>query len=98
MVVVTLGTGAHPGKSVYSNGGSSAVGAEATTGGQFVKSAIKISHTFRQEEDGVALAEYLILLALLIGGVLISVTAAGGSLSTVWTSWSTWWTANFTAP
>ncbi len=53
--------------------------------------AIKIIHAFRQEEDGVALTEYLILLGLLIGGVIGAVTIAGNSLDTVWNSWGTWW-------
>ncbi|MCW0000978.1 hypothetical protein OE766_22345 [Pararhizobium sp. YC-54] len=46
---------------------------------------------FAREEDGVALTEYLILLALLVGGVITAVTAAGTGLAGVWTEWSTWW-------
>ena len=57
-----------------------------------MKSAIKIIHAFRQEEDGVALTEYLILLALLVGGVILSVALAGNNLSAAWISWGTWWT------
>ena len=63
-----------------------------------MKSAIKISHAFCQEEDGVALAEYLIMLALLIGGVILAITTAGESLATVWDSLSGWWTTDLTAP
>ena len=62
-----------------------------------MKSGIKIIHTFRQEEDGVALSEYLILLGLLIGGVLIAVELAGNNLSAAWNSWGTWWTATLAA-
>ncbi|MEY9196076.1 Flp pilus assembly pilin Flp [Sinorhizobium fredii] len=46
---------------------------------------------FAREEDGVALTEYLILLALLVGGVIGTVTAAGGNLSDAWGSWGSWW-------
>ncbi len=57
-----------------------------------MKSAIKIIHSFRQEEDGLALTEYLILLGVLIGGVITAVTVAGVDLATAWDSWGTWWT------
>jgi pilus assembly protein Flp/PilA len=45
---------------------------------------------FRKEEDGLALTEYLVVLGLLIGGVIVAVEAFGGGLSTVWTNWTTW--------
>ncbi len=63
-----------------------------------MKSAIKIIHAFRQEEYGVALTEYLILLALLVGGVILAVTLAGNNLAAAWTSWGTWWTTKVNAP
>jgi pilus assembly protein Flp/PilA len=47
-----------------------------------------IVRAFAREEDGVALTEYLILLGLLVGGVIVAVGVAGGSLSTAWGSWS----------
>ncbi len=63
-----------------------------------MKKLTEMLAAFGREEDGIALTEYLILLGLLIGGVIGAVTTAGGSLDTVWVSWSTWWTANLTAP
>ena len=60
--------------------------------------AITALQTFRKEEDGLALTEYLVLLGLLIGGVIIGVGAFGTSLNTTWTGWSTWLTTNVTAP
>jgi pilus assembly protein Flp/PilA len=47
-----------------------------------------IVRAFAREEDGVALTEYLILLGLLVGGVIVAVGVAGGSLSLAWGSWS----------
>jgi pilus assembly protein Flp/PilA len=44
---------------------------------------------FAREEDGVALSEYLILLGLLVGGVILAVTTAGENLSTAWEGWGT---------
>jgi len=48
---------------------------------------------FSREEDGVALTEYLILLALLVGGAVASVTLIGTDLGTAWSSWQTWFAA-----
>jgi len=45
---------------------------------------------FSKEEDGIALTEYLILLGLLVGGVIIAVLAFGDALALVWDSWTTW--------
>ncbi|WOS66812.1 Flp family type IVb pilin [Sinorhizobium fredii] len=53
---------------------------------------------FAREEDGVALTEYLILLALLVGGVITAVTTAGGNLSAAWETWGSWWTGEVSAP
>ncbi len=53
---------------------------------------------FSREEDGVALTEYLILLALLVGGVIAAVTAAGSNLSAAWDAWGTWWTSSLAPP
>ena len=46
---------------------------------------------FAREEDGIALTEYLMLLGLLIGGVIVAVTTAGESLTAAWSSWGNWW-------
>ena len=63
-----------------------------------MKNAFELIDAFGREDEGVALTEYLILLALLIGGVILAVTTAGGNLATAWTSWGTWWTTNVSAP
>ncbi len=42
---------------------------------------------FAREEDGVALSEYLVLLGLLVGGVILAVTTAGQNLATAWNGW-----------
>ncbi|PDT39534.1 MULTISPECIES: Flp family type IVb pilin [Sinorhizobium] len=46
---------------------------------------------FAREEDGVALTEYLILLALLVGGVIGTVGLAGESLNGAWQTWQNFW-------
>ena len=46
---------------------------------------------FAREEDGIALTEYLILLGLLIGGLILAVGVAGNSLEGAWNAWGTWW-------
>ena len=63
-----------------------------------MKKAIKIIGAFRQEEDGVALTEYLILLALLVGGVIVAVELAGNNLALAWGTWGSWWSTNVIAP
>lgn len=50
-----------------------------------------ISHLqarFQRDEDGLALTEYLVLLGLLIGGIVVAVTAFGDGLDVAWTSWT----------
>ena len=50
---------------------------------------VNMVRAFASEEDGIALTEYLILLGMLIGGVILAVNAAGGNLGNSWTAWST---------
>jgi pilus assembly protein Flp/PilA len=57
-----------------------------------LKFSIKNFHAFCQNEDGLSLTEYLILLGLLIGGVLIAVELTGINLSIAWNSWGACWT------
>lgn len=47
--------------------------------------------SFLNDEDGVALTEYLVLLGLLVGGVIVTVGIAGTSLDGAWTTWSSFW-------
>lgn len=44
--------------------------------------------SFHRDERGMALTEYLILMALLVAGVIGSVGAFGSGLSTAWGSWT----------
>lgn len=53
---------------------------------------------FKKEEDGVALTEYLVLLGLLTAALIAAIIAFGGSLTTAWTSWTTWMGNNVGAP
>jgi pilus assembly protein Flp/PilA len=52
----------------------------------------------RDEEDGLALTEYLILLGLLTAVVIGAVIAFGGALGAQWQAWATWITGNLKAP
>ncbi len=53
----------------------------------FLKAIVALQ-TFRKEEDGLALTEYLLLLGLLVGGVILAVTAFGTGLSATWNNWA----------
>ncbi|SDG87308.1 hypothetical protein [Alloyangia pacifica] len=51
------------------------------------------ANTFRRlrdEEDGLALTEYLLLLGLLVGGIIAAVGLFGQSLNVGWTGWAEW--------
>ena len=45
---------------------------------------------FHDEDEGLALSEYLVVLGLLIGGVIGAVLIFGQNLATAWGNWSTW--------
>lgn len=61
--------------------------------------AIAFLQSFRKEEDGLALTEYLILLGLLTGAVILAVVGFGTELGALWTGWETWITnADLDAP
>ncbi len=49
---------------------------------------------FAKDEEGLALTEYLILLGLLTGGVIVAVLSIGGSLQLAWGGWATWFSTN----
>lgn len=61
-----------------------------------MKAFVSKVSAFAREEDGVALTEYLILLGLLVGGVIVSVTAAGDSLAAAWDSWGSFFSSSLT--
>ncbi|CAN7343928.1 hypothetical protein LJR255_001949 [Pararhizobium sp. LjRoot255] len=63
-----------------------------------MKALLSAVRAFAREEDGVALTEYLILLALLIGGVITAVTLAGDNLAAVWNAWAGWFTTALAVP
>jgi pilus assembly protein Flp/PilA len=52
----------------------------------------------RDEEDGIAFTEYLILLGLLTAVVIGAVIAFGGALEAQWQAWATWITESLKAP
>lgn len=56
-----------------------------------MNSISKNLQSFAADEEGIALTEYLILLGLLVGGVIVTVGLAGTSLNGAWTAWSTFW-------
>lgn len=53
----------------------------------YIKDLIRRLH---DEEEGLALTEYLVVLGLLIGGVIGAVLIFGQNLSNAWTNWGTW--------
>lgn len=56
-----------------------------------------LMNRFSRDEDGLALTEYLILLGLLIGGVIVAVTLFGTNLSNSWGLWANYFgSANIT--
>lgn len=55
----------------------------------FLKAIVALQ-TFRKEEDGLALTEYLVLLGLLVGGIIVAVGAFGTNLETLWQAWADW--------
>ncbi|MCG5481022.1 Flp family type IVb pilin [Sinorhizobium alkalisoli] len=61
-----------------------------------MKAVMSTVRAFAREENGVALTEYLVLLGLLVGGVIVAVTAAGASLSTAWNSWGNFFSQSLT--
>jgi pilus assembly protein Flp/PilA len=63
-----------------------------------MKAVLSSVRAFAREEDGVALTEYLILLALLVGGVITAVTLAGDNLADVWNTWAGWFTTELKVP
>lgn len=45
---------------------------------------------FKDDEEGLALSEYLVVLGLLIGGVIAAVLVFGENLATAWENWAGW--------
>jgi pilus assembly protein Flp/PilA len=46
---------------------------------------------FRTDEAGLALTEYLILLALLTSGVILAIGMIGGNLGLAWSGWTSFY-------
>ncbi|MDK1375450.1 MULTISPECIES: hypothetical protein [unclassified Sinorhizobium] len=57
-----------------------------------MKALVSTVSAFAREEDGIALSEYLILLGLLVGGVLVAVQTTSGKLATAWNDWGAFFT------
>lgn len=53
-----------------------------------------LARRFRDEDEGLALTEYLVVLGLMIGGVIAAVTLFGTNLNIAWTQWAGWITTN----
>ena len=45
---------------------------------------------FHDDEEGLALTEYMLLLGLLTGAVITAVIAFGSALGGLWDAWATW--------
>jgi len=45
---------------------------------------------FANDEEGIALTEYLVLLGLLVAGVIAAVILFGTELSQTWRGWANW--------
>jgi pilus assembly protein Flp/PilA len=63
----------------------------------FLKALVALQ-TFRKEEDGLALTEYLVLLGLLTAAVIAAVTLLGTNIGLAFTDWAGWITTNLGAP
>ena len=53
---------------------------------------------FSNEEDGLALTEYLVLLGLLTGLLIGAIILFGNTLNTEWRAWSAWIGTNLNPP
>jgi pilus assembly protein Flp/PilA len=60
--------------------------------------AITMLQSFRKEEDGLALTEYLVLLGLLTAAVIAAITLLGGNIGIAFDDWADWVAANTGAP
>lgn len=52
--------------------------------------ALDIIRRFQDDEEGLALTEYLILLGLLTAAVITAVALFGAGLANTWNSWAIW--------
>jgi len=46
--------------------------------------------SYRRDEDGLALTEYLVLLGVLTAAVLSATTLFGTNLANTWVTWASW--------
>ena len=49
-----------------------------------------VARRLRDEENGLALTEYLVVLGLLVGGVIAAVLFFGTELASAWNAWGGW--------
>ena len=59
-----------------------------------MKALVSQMRAFAREEYGVALTEYLVLLGLLVGGVVVAVGMAGTNLAAAWQTWADWFVSD----
>lgn len=58
----------------------------------------KMLRSFAREEDGASLAEYLVLLGVLVLAVAGGIAAFGSAINTAFQTWATWIVDNAGAP
>ena len=49
----------------------------------------KFFRRFRRDEEGAAMLEYTVLLALITAGVIATITTVGTNVNTIWTTFET---------
>lgn len=59
---------------------------------------LRAAGSFLREEDGASLAEYLVLLGVLVLAVGGGILAFGGAINDAFAGWATWLTTNAVPP
>jgi Flp pilus assembly pilin Flp len=54
------------------------------------KKTKKAYSNFFSDEDGLSVAEYLMLIGLIAGVVIVAILAINGQLESAWDSWADW--------
>lgn len=55
-----------------------------------MSAAIRTVKAFRRDDSGIALVEYLILLAILSGSVVVAIFIFANNIGIQWQSWALW--------